>query len=191
MTENDINLVAKFGGTSTAQPNIMAEKIAYPGNEADLMVVSAPAGLTDQLTAYGARLRRTQEEAESIQARLADFASTCDPDGASQDIQAVVGGALTDMNRWMDDGAPIEGLGEYWTARIAAAYIGREFIDARHVVRFGRDDQLDWNATRLSARRELSDGGQYVVPGFYGADADGRIHLLDRNGFGYERGFAG
>jgi aspartate kinase len=179
--DHEINRVSKLGGTSMVQPTVAAEQLAHPGNEAEVVVVSAPAGLTDMLHRYEARSQQIPAQPESIQARVAEVAASCDPNGTNETIQEVVGGVPTDLDRWERDGSPRMGLGENWMARIFAAYTGREFVDARHVVRFNDDGTLNRDNTYRAAQAELR-GGQYVVPGFYGSDSEGRIHLLERNG---------
>lgn len=178
----EIERVAKFGGTSMAQPVTVAEQLAYPGNTAEVVVVSAPAGLTSALFEFSRTMHPTHGQVRYIHDRVAAMAVSCDPAGTNEDIQDVVDGMSDDIAEWRQSGSPIMGLGEYWSARIFAAHTGRQFVDARDVVRFDDDGQLDAHETLTYATHRLGDGGQYVVPGYYGSDAEGRVHLLDRSG---------
>lgn len=72
--------------------------------------------------------------------------------------------------------------GEYLNGIIMAAYLGYEFIDSAEVIRFKEDGTLDEGATQslLSARLEATEKG--VIPGFYGAKADGCVKTFSRGG---------
>ncbi|MEK7594407.1 MAG: aspartate kinase [Patescibacteria group bacterium] len=188
---HEIERVAKGGGTTMANPLLFAEQLASPGNQAEIVVVSAPGinetlghdtKLTDLLDSYSQRLYPTRQGGLSIQSHMADIAKVLDPVGADDTIQRVVENVPKDLEYWRQNGAPIMALGEKWSAQIFAAHTDREFVDASHVIRFNRNGEVDHGATYVSIRRELSDGFEYVVPGFYGADSQGRIHLLGRGG---------
>jgi aspartate kinase len=63
-----------------------------------------------------------------------------------------------------------------------AAYLGYEFVDAQDVIRFDSDRQFDGEATR-NLLADLSGRVQkMVVPGFYGATAQGEIVTFPRGG---------
>lgn len=178
----EIERVAKFGGTSMARPDLVAEQLAYPGNEAEVVVVSAPAGLTDAIHGLMHTIHPTVGQAQYPGDLLREMAAICDPSGTNEDIQTVIEDMSSDMDEWRRNGDPVEGLGEYWSAKMFAAYTGSQFVDACDVIRFDHEGQLDMRATRECARRELGDGDQYVVPGYYGSDDEDRVHLLDRSG---------
>ena len=70
--------------------------------------------------------------------------------------------------------------GEWLCGRLLAAWLGAPFIDAADVIRF------DENGRLLAAETETAlhalPAGSCVLPGFYGADAAGRIHTFPRGG---------
>ena len=72
--------------------------------------------------------------------------------------------------------------GEYLNGKVMAAYLGFEFVDAAEVVRFDEDGNFDDAATNdlLSAR--LKEIPYAVIPGFYGAKADGTVVTFSRGG---------
>ena len=72
--------------------------------------------------------------------------------------------------------------GEYLNGKVMAAYLGFEFVDAAEVVRFDEDGNFDDAATNdlLSAR--LKEIPYAVIPGFYGARADGTVVTFSRGG---------
>lgn len=72
--------------------------------------------------------------------------------------------------------------GEYLNGIIMAAYLGFEFIDSAEVIRFKDNGEFDAEVTNEVLGRRLA-GVQYaVIPGFYGAYADGRVKTFSRGG---------
>lgn len=72
--------------------------------------------------------------------------------------------------------------GEYFTARMMAEYLGFPFVDAADVVAFNQDGTLDMDRTGEQLRAAIGEEKHFVLPGFYGATADGQSRLLDRGG---------
>ncbi len=72
--------------------------------------------------------------------------------------------------------------GEYLNGIIMAAYLGYEFVDAAKVVRFKDNGDFDAVATQEIMSRYLGQFSYAVIPGFYGAYADGRIKTFSRGG---------
>ncbi|MDO5539898.1 MAG: aspartate kinase [Eubacteriales bacterium] len=72
--------------------------------------------------------------------------------------------------------------GEYLNGKIMAAYLGFDFIDAAEVIFFNDKEEFDAEKTNkiLSARLEKVEYA--VIPGFYGAMANGRIKTFSRGG---------
>ena len=72
--------------------------------------------------------------------------------------------------------------GEYLNGRIMAAYLGFEFVDAAEVVRFRDDGSFDDETTDALLAERLKGMHTAVVPGFYGAKADGTVVTFSRGG---------
>jgi aspartate kinase len=72
--------------------------------------------------------------------------------------------------------------GEYFTAQMLAEYLGYAFVDATEVIAFRPDGHVDMDKTSELLRGVCKNHGRFVLPGFYGADPDGRVRLLDRGG---------
>lgn len=72
--------------------------------------------------------------------------------------------------------------GEYFTARMMAEYLGFSFVDAVDVVTFHQDGTINMEATSEKLHTVIGEEKCFVMPGFYGATADGRVRLLDRGG---------
>ena len=71
--------------------------------------------------------------------------------------------------------------GEYFSARLMAAYLGFKFIDAVDWVKFRLDGTVDQEAS-YDALRSLVSGKGIVTPGFYGLMPDGHIRTFTRGG---------
>ncbi len=75
--------------------------------------------------------------------------------------------------------------GEYLSARLIAAALGAEFIDAEEVVRLTEDGRVDDASYGLLAARidkDRDEGRRYVMPGFYGLGPDGKVKTFSRGG---------
>jgi len=71
--------------------------------------------------------------------------------------------------------------GEYFSAKLMAAYLGFRFIDAADWVKFNFDGSVDQEATYEALRSQVGGIGA-VIPGFYGQMPDGHIRTFSRGG---------
>ncbi len=76
----------------------------------------------------------------------------------------------------------IASRGEYLCGKCLAEYLGFPFIDAAKVICFDKNGRLDEAATYDHLEKALEDTPYGVIPGFYGADPDGRIVTFSRGG---------
>ena len=72
--------------------------------------------------------------------------------------------------------------GEYLNGKIMAAYLGYEFIDSATVIRFDEDGNFDADVTNKMMSERLDSCENAVIPGFYGAYADGKVKTFSRGG---------
>ncbi len=72
--------------------------------------------------------------------------------------------------------------GEYLNAKLLAAYLGFDFIDAADVILFREDGSLDMEATNTLLSSVLSDHDHAVIPGFYGSMPNDTIKTFSRGG---------
>ena len=71
--------------------------------------------------------------------------------------------------------------GEYYSAKLMAAFLDFEFVDAADWIRFNMDGTVDKEFS-YAALKKLGSGRGIVIPGFYGAMPDGRIRTFSRGG---------
>jgi len=72
--------------------------------------------------------------------------------------------------------------GEFLNGIIMANYLGYEFIDAAEVILFADNGEYDAEITNAKLKARLEGVEAAVIPGFYGAYADGRVKTFSRGG---------
>lgn len=183
-------IVSKFGGSSVANAG-QIEKVAKIIGDDDrrrVIVVSAPGKRSKEDEKITDILISCHENAEAgrpfgdrfalIRERYTEIAADL---GLGHDLDPV----LDEVERSIADGADrsaVVSRGEYLGAHLIARYLGFEFVDAAELIRFSDETTVDDAATDELIRRRLSESGTYVIPGFYGAHADGRVQLFTRGG---------
>ena len=182
--------VVKFGGSSLAS----AEQFKKVGKNirADasrkFVVPSAPGKrfsgdtkVTDMLySCYGAAIREKKfaDQLQEIRGRYQEIIDGLGLDfSLDQDFEKIRENFGKKIGR--DYAAS---RGEYLNGKIMAAYLGYEFIDAADVIRFGEDGSFDEETTNQLLAKRLEDSKGAVIPGFYGAKADGTIVTFSRGG---------
>ena len=182
-------ILAKFGGSSLADGRRFqaVRRILLQDPSRRGVVVSAPGRrfpgdekLTDLL--YGCYDRSvTGGDWESlfaaVRARFEEIRITCG-------IPVDLGGEFSRLSAGFAAGTVTRdeaaSRGEYFSARLLAAYLGRQFLDSARWLRFTADGQVD--AVRSYGLLRQFAGVEFVTPGFYGAMPDGSIRTLTRGG---------
>ena len=72
--------------------------------------------------------------------------------------------------------------GEYFSAKLMAAYLDFQFIDAVDWVKFKFDGTVDQHSSYEALRNLVVLGKGAVIPGFYGLMPDGHIRTFTRGG---------
>ena len=72
--------------------------------------------------------------------------------------------------------------GEYFSAKLLAAYLGFQFVDAANWIKFNMDGTVNTEASYDALRHQVVMGYGAVIPGFYGCMPDGTIHTFSRGG---------
>ena len=84
-----------------------------------------------------------------------------------------------DQNQVTED--ELVSRGEYFSAKLMAAFLGFQFVDAEDWVRFRLDGSVDREET-YKLLRDLASCSGVVTPGFYGKMPDGHIKPFSRGG---------
>ena len=72
--------------------------------------------------------------------------------------------------------------GEHFCARLLAEYLDAEFVEPAECVIIGANGVVDVHSYRLLGERLADSKRRYVVPGFYGRDAEGNVRTFSRGG---------
>ena len=212
MSEQPTCVVHKFGGTSLADAacfRLVAKIVAARPEQRRLIVVSAMAGVTDQLVravhvagkrdlgyrdimaTVGARHRQTIAELLSVEAAN----QLCDVVTRDLEIIEEVLHVTTVLRGYSRNGLElVSGYGEVWSAHILAALLQQEhrdidWLDARDVLTVTRTDtaaDVMWPESRVRADAWVAQRGglprTLVITGFVASTEEGLAATLGRNG---------
>ncbi|MBQ7776009.1 MAG: aspartate kinase [Lachnospiraceae bacterium] len=182
--------VVKFGGSSLAS----AEQFEKVGNiiradkERKFVVPSAPGKrydkdtkVTDMLYACYALAEEGKDfkaELKAIKERYQEII-----DGLKLDLSLDEEFKLVEKNFKAKAGKDYAASrGEYLNGIIMANYLGFEFVDSATVIFFKDNGDFDAEKTNEVLSARLAQCEAAVVPGFYGAYADGRVKTFSRGG---------
>lgn len=183
-----MSIVCKFGGTSLASAESVRRvgEIVKADDRRRFVVASAPGKknktdrkVTDLL--IGCYANSGNEDAfnecfEGVKAAFRGIAALV----PSFPIEDELYGLYNEIRYSFTSEDYVVSRGEYLSAKLLAAYLGYEFLDATRFIRF-MDGELDLAATMEQAKT-INDGGRYVIPGFYGVDEKGYVKTFSRGG---------
>lgn len=182
--------IVKFGGSSLASSAAFrkVKEIVEADPARRVVVVSAPGKrtpddnkVTDLLYICEAHIRYKvsfDDIWENIAARYREIAQGC---SLTIDVEAL----LSDVRAGMTKKATVDAIvsrGEYLNARLMAALLGYDFVDATEWLRFRYDGTVDYDATYAALAELGKIHDKMVLPGFYGTLPDGSLHTFSRGG---------
>lgn len=181
--------VVKFGGSSCADATQFAKvkSIVQSDPARRVVVVSAPGKrfrddhkITDLLYLCAAHIKygvACDDIFNIIRGRYNDIARGCK---LNLNLDAEFEALWEKMQNGISDDE-LASRGEYFSAKLMAAYLGFDFVDAAHWIRFRFDGSVDQSAS-YEALQRAADGRGVVIPGFYGAMPDGHVKTFSRGG---------
>lgn len=175
-------IVAKFGGTSLASAERFCHVASIIRGDSNrrYVVVSAPGKrndsdikITDQLLRYS----ETGDEADirCVEARFREIAEELE-------ISLNLSEEFDEIRHAPHQREYLASRGEYFSAKLMAAFLGWPFVDAAECVFFNEYGQVDLIKTQHALFEALRKLPHAVVPGFYGVMPDGEIHTFARGG---------
>lgn len=182
--------VCKFGGSSLADASQFQKvrSIIEADDDRRYIVVSAPGRrskedhkVTDLLYLCHAAASEKVSFNDTWQMITARFNQII----RDLDLSLDLSGDLAEIQGKIAAGASADyaaSRGEYLNGRIMAALLDVAFIDPAEVILFNERGRFDPEQTQARMAARLSDCTHAVVPGFYGAMADGRIRTFSRGG---------
>ncbi|MBC2581458.1 aspartate kinase [Clostridium sp. DJ247] len=183
-------IVAKFGGSSLASSEQFrkVKAIVLDDEKRRYVVPSAPGKrfskdykITDLLYLCHAHAQNgisIEDVFKHIEERYVELARELE-------VRIDIKQHLDEVKKKIEQGASADytaSRGEYLNGLILADYLGYEFVDAAEVIRFKKHSILDLEATQEAMKERLAGVERAVVPGFYGALADGTIKTFSRGG---------
>lgn len=182
--------VVKFGGSSLASAEQFKKvaDIIHADKERRYVVPSAPGKrfsadvkVTDMLY----HCYHLAEAGKSFQTELAEIAARYQEIIDGLKLKLSLNEELKEIEKNFKNKAGenyAASRGEYLNSMIMAAYLGYEFIDAAEVIRFTDSGEFDAEYTNRILGERLKNLERAVIPGFYGAYADGRVKTFSRGG---------
>lgn len=197
MTSASVNAqprwVYKLGGGTLADAAVIRHSLAsVPQRAGTVLVVSAPAGVTDQLCAVNQA--RAQGQGREARARMHQvvrhFQQLANALLPANQAQVLVAEWESWVRQNLDSASPARMLarGELWNAQLLAHYLNQHgrparAVDARRFV-LAEADAAEAEVVNLAGclpcARELA-----VITGFIARDAQGADHTLGRDGSDY------
>lgn len=179
--------VAKFGGcTLTDAADFRRVKEIIEKDPArKYIVVSAPGKkggephVTDLLVGGTGSPKKLGETLDHVGRRLGAIA---DELGVGADIPQEIEHIRQDVRKGVYGGNYVVSRGEYLTAKLLAAYLGIDFVDATDLIVFRYEGGVDLEKSRRKVQETLASHERAVIPGFYGAFENGVITVFPRGG---------
>ncbi len=182
--------LVKFGGSSlsSGEAFLRVQKIVQDDPARRVVVVSAPGKrfsednkITDLLYICHAHIRYRvgyDEIWENIAGRFREIAAVC---RLTLDVEALLDEVKSGMTRQatVDE---IISRGEYLNARLMAALLGYDFVDAASWLFFRYDGSVDHEKSYDALASLFQTHPRMVIPGFYGVLPDGSLHTFSRGG---------
>lgn len=203
--------VSKFGGSSLSDARQFhkVRDIIKSKEDRDVIVVSAPGKrhlndtkVTDDLIRIYkskenkrnleevlGRLKKelTREEDElrglllSVESRFTEIAEDLE---LSKELMEELREVFRQLEKSGDKDFLVS-RGEYLNAKVMAAYLNYEFIDAGDLIFLDEQGKLDVKKSTEAIQKRIRPGKKVVVPGFYGRDVTGKIKTFRRGGSDY------
>lgn len=203
--------VSKFGGSSLKDAGQFAKvkKIIFSKEDRDVIVVSAPGRrfkedtkVTDELISLSDKnskiedlekiIKSLEEELaaqrayrdtqlEKVEKRFSDIAEDLKLEEFwDEELKFVFDQIKNSNNKDF-----IVSRGEFLNAKLLSKYLDYDFIDAKDIIIFDEEGQVDLKKSREAIRNQIGDNQKAVVPGFYGGDNNGDIVTFTRGGSDY------
>ncbi|NMW85288.1 homoserine O-succinyltransferase [Peptoniphilus sp. AGMB00490] len=203
--------VSKFGGSSLKDAGQFAKvkKIIFSKEDRDVIVVSAPGRrfssdtkITDELISLADKnlkidelnkIIKSLEEELSVQRVYRDtqlkkikkrFLSIAEDLKLEEFWKDELQFVFEEIENSVDKEF-IVSRGEYLNAKLLSKYLNYSFVDAKDIIIFDNDGQVDLEKSRNAIKKHIGENKKVVVPGFYGSDNNGDIVTFTRGGSDY------
>lgn len=182
--------ITKFGGSSLANATQFkkVKHIIQNDNSRKFVVVSASGRehnddnkVTDLLYLIEAHLKYSVDHLPLFEMIEKRFLSIKHDLGLTYPIENDLENLKKQLNKTISTDYLVS-RGEYLTAKLMAEFLGFPFVDAKDIIVFHYDGNVDFDATNLRLDNFLKTHDCFVMPGFYGALHDGTVKIMSRGG---------
>ena len=183
-------VVTKFGGSSLSSSTQFqkVKNIVESDAKRKIVVVSAlgkrssdDTKITDLLYILHAHLKYSVAYNDIWEMIYSRYVEIKDKLNIEYDIEQDLADLYSELNKNISKDYLVS-RGEYLTAKLMSAYLGYTFVDAKNILLFDYNGNLNDELTEKVVKEAFEKYGTIVVPGFYGGYPNGDIHLLSRGG---------
>jgi len=182
--------VTKFGGSSMADANQYRKvrDIVLADKQRRVVIVSAAGKrysgdykLTDLLYLCHAHIQYGVDCTPIFEQITERYLQIRDELGLQLDLETEFAQLKTRLDAKEVTQDELASRGEYFSAKLMAAFLDFQFVDAADWIKFNMDGSVDKEVSYAALQKQVSGKG-IVIPGFYGAMPDGRIRTFSRGG---------
>ena len=183
-------IVCKFGGSSLASAaQLRKVRAIIEADERRRIIVPSAPGKRDSTDTKITDLLSLCHHAASVGADFAGpFAQVAERFLAIEQelgIEPFLAGHLQQFREAMSPDISadyVASRGEHFSALLLAAWLDAEFVEPAECIVIGANGLVDEQTWELLGARLADPAKRYVIPGFYGRDAEGHIRTFSRGG---------
>ena len=183
-------ILAKFGGSSLSNSTQFkkVKDIVLSDENRKIVVISAlgkrekdDTKITDLLYILHAHIKHSVPYNDIWEQLYTRFVGIKDELSISYEIKNDLDLLKSELNKNINLDYLVS-RGEYLTAKLISSYLGYQFVDAKDIIIFKFDGNLDEKLTEDAINKAFKEHKNICVPGFYGSYKSGGIKLLSRGG---------
>jgi len=182
--------VAKFGGSSMADAGQYRKvRDILEADKARRVVIVSAAGkrfsgdhkITDLLYLCYAHVQYGVDCTPIFEMITSRYLEIRDELGVQMDLESEFAQLKAQLNHKQITQDMLVSRGEYFSAKLMAAFLGFQFVDAADWIQFKMDGTVDKD-TSYEALKSHVTGQGIVTPGFYGVMPNGAVRTFSRGG---------
>ena len=182
--------VTKFGGSSMADAGQYRKVAAIvKADPSRRVVIVSAAGkrfsgdhkITDLLYLCHAHTQYGVDCGQVLDMITSRYLQIRDELGITMDLESEFAELKARLDKKKVSQDELVSRGEYFSAKLMAAFLGFDFVDSADWVFFNMDGTVDRKKS-YSALKSLCGDAPVVIPGFYGVMPDGRVRTFSRGG---------
>ena len=183
--------VAKFGGSSMADAGQYRKvrDIILSDPDRKVVIVSAAGRryggdhkLTDLLYLCHAHIQYGVDCTSVFEMITSRYLQVRDELGLQLDLESDFAQLKQKLDAKQISQDELVSRGEYFSAKLMAAFLGYQFVDAADWITFHMDGTVDEEASYPALCARCTPGKGIVIPGFYGVMPNGAIRTFSRGG---------